>query len=273
MVSRKRTVPGLPVMLQTPSESIALSWPGAGSAALAELQRRCVEWTYTVRNRSRWIRSPVGSADQDKRAGEFLRDVGVSEQGMRQLAVDGLARVCIPFTSEAEGWEARILPWEFILSAATRAQRSGPMVVTRWLKCKARPTVTDLGKVLFVESAPGRLSQDWDFADECRLVRSYTGATQFERLETPTLEQLRDKVAQFRPGIIHLAGFDNHQGLELLKETPDKREALDGYLMAGPGGVAAVPASELAAALVPNGYAPSLVFCNICGCWQGVPTS
>lgn len=251
--------------LDTPYDSLALAWPGPASGERPEVQRRAIAWTHVVRNRARWIRSATGTAEQDENARAFLRSVGVDDEGLRRLAQAGIVRVNIPYASEDQGWEARILPWEFILSAATRSLRTGPMVVTRWLERKAQKAVTARGRVLFVESAPGRLAQDWDFADECRLVRSYSGATQFERLESPTLAQLGAVVRKFQPDIVHLAGFDNHQGLELLKEPAGtgSTDAADGYLLSAPGGAEPVNALALAEALVPPGHAPRLVFCNI----------
>jgi hypothetical protein len=251
-------------LLETPSGPVVLAWPDRASGVLPEVQRRAIAWTHVVRNRARWIRSATGTAEQDQSAREFLALVGVGPDGLQRLAQAGSVRVCIPYTGESHAWEARILPWEFIVSAATRALRTGPIVVTRWLERKAHKTVADRGRVLFVESAPGRLAQDWEFADECRLVQSYSGATQFERLESPTAEQLRAAVVRFRPGVVHLAGFDSHQGLELLKEPAATSNATpDGYLLAVPGGAEPLDAVALAQALVTEGHAPQLVFCNI----------
>ena len=41
--------------------------------------------------------------------------------------------IALPFTSEETGWDGRILPWEFVISAATRNERRGPMGINRWL--------------------------------------------------------------------------------------------------------------------------------------------
>lgn len=232
------------------------------SEQIASLQRRAIEWTHIVRNRSRWIRSRSGSDEQDARARAFIHDLGVDEDQRRQIAESGALRVCIPFSEERTGWEARILPWEYILSASTRDLRTGPLTVTRWLLREKPSTITHLGKVLFVESAPGRLGQDWVFDNERRLVERYTRAQTFERLVSPTVTELTAAIARMRPGIIHLAGFDTHQGLELTRDAraPDMA---DGYLLAEKGGIAPVNAGALAAALTPEGFAPSVVFCNI----------
>lgn len=251
----------LPVRLHTPTGVVELAWPSRGGKHLGELQRRAIEWTHVVRNRARWIRSSRGAAEQDARAREFLALLGVDDTALRQLAEAGVVRVSVPWSDEAEAWEARILPWEFIISAATRHHRSDLVAVTRSLvRAKVRPKASP-GKVLFVESAPGRLGQDWDFEDERRLVQKFTRAKEFERLVQPGLAELKSKVASFQPGIIHLAGFDTHQGLELAHD-PRAGDTGDGYLMAAPGGIAVVGAGTLAKALAAGERAPIAVFCN-----------
>jgi hypothetical protein len=251
----------LAVRLHTPTGVVELAWPPRGAKDLGELQRRAIEWTHVVRNRARWIRSRRGAAEQDARAREFLALLGVDDPALRQLAAAGVVRVSIPWSDEAEAWEARILPWEFIISAATRHHRSDLVAVTRSLvRATVRPKAA-LGKVLFVESAPGRLGQEWDFDDERRLVQKFTRAEAFEHLVQPGLAELKAKVADFQPGIIHLAGFDTHQGLELAHD-PRAGDTGDGYLMAAPGGIAVVGAGALAKALASGARAPVAVFCN-----------
>ena len=250
------------VELHTPNGVIALPWPLPGSKEVRELQRHAIEWNRIVRNRSRWVRSEVGAEAQDLHAREFLALLGVDAAGLRQLAEAGTVHVSIPYTDESTGWEARILPWEFILSAGTRTLRSAPLVVMRWLRRKQPAVVKDLRRVLFVESAPGRLALNWDFTDERRLVQKYTGAENPLHLKSPTLEALANAIRKNRPGIIHLAGFDTHQGLELAKDPRASDFAFDGYLLAAAGGVEPVEAGLLAQAIVAGDYAPSIVFCN-----------
>lgn len=251
----------LKVLLETPSGTLALAWPNPGSRELRDLQREAIAWTHVLRNRTRWIRSAAGAAEQDAKAHDFLVALGIDQTQLSQIAQARTVRVNISFAHEDTGWEARILPWEFILSAATRSLRTGPLTVTRWLERSVHRAVTDLSKLLFVESAPGRLAQAWDFTDERRLVRTYSNAKEFEHLKSPTLGQLRETVTRFKPAIIHLAGFDTHQGLELLKESRDEEQA-DGYLLSATSGVDPVDAARLADAVTFKGYAPSFVFCN-----------
>lgn len=253
------------VRLATPTGAIAVAWPKPGTDKVKELQRQAIRWTHVVRNRARWIGTPSLAKQQDENARAFLASLGIKGAQREQLALAGNVRVSILYTEEQHGWEARILPWEFLLSAGTRDLRTGSLVVSRSLLQERRAARRHAyRKVLFVESSPGRLSQDWDFKDERRLVKQYAGkdAKQFELLESPTRAQLAAAAKKFHPDVVHLAGFDTHQGLELLRE-PRAEDAPDGYLLAGAGGVEPVAAFDLATAVTAGGSAPSLVFCNI----------
>ena len=250
------------VQLLTPSGTITLPWPAPGSKALATLQQHSIEWNHVIRNRTRWIRSKDRSADQDERARAFLHGIGIKEPQRRWLAEAGTVCVCIQYLSEQLGWEARILPWEFLISAGTRDLRTGVVVVTRWLTRSQAAGPPRLDTVLFVESAPGKLLQDWDFKSERRLVERYTKAKTFERLVSPTLDKLSMRIQDLKPGIVHLAGFDTHQGLELVKD-PRASDIVDGYLLAAAGGVHPVSAAELARAVCSGAHKPTVVFCNI----------
>ncbi|MES2524575.1 MAG: hypothetical protein V4617_17885 [Gemmatimonadota bacterium] len=251
------------VTLVTPTARVRLPWPAVGSKKLGQLQQRMIEWTHIVRNRTRWVRSKSGGEEQDQRARDLLRDLGVSEAERHTIANAGTVTVSIPFAHEEIGWESRIFPWEYVLSAGTRDLRSGGLLVARWLVTNTASRATKTAKVLFVESAPGRLGSEWDFADERKLVKRYAKADTFDRLVSPTLDELAAAVARLRPDVIHLAGFDTHQGLELARD-PRAADTADGYLLAGPGGgVEPVTTFALADALTPGRYAPSVVFCNI----------
>jgi hypothetical protein len=254
--------PSTIVRLVTPGGPIEIAWPKAGSVELTKLQQQVMEWTHIVRNRARWATIPALAGQQDQRAREFLKRLGVTEAQRKQLADAGTLRISMPWASEDEGWEARILPWEFVLPAATRDLRSAPLVIVRALMQARKQSAAAFKKVLFVESAPGVLQNDWDFGDERRLVQSYTKGAAFKRLVSPTLAELAKASASFKPDIIHLAGFDSHQGLELV-DDPSAESAFDGYLLAGTKGVEPVPAIELAGKLIASPHPPTLVFCNI----------
>src|SRR5262249_5983902 len=153
---------------------------------------------------------------------------------------DGMVEVVVPYEREEEGWEARIFPWEYVLAAATREARRGqPLTVVRRLQTSSARAVRKPSalRVLYVESAPGQLRQDYSFDTERALVQSSLKPKAWKELLTPTLAQLQSAAAKFKPDVVHLAGFDSHQGLTLLGEDHDPNAGdpdaavPDGYLL------------------------------------------
>ena len=70
------------------------------------------------------------------------------------------------------------IPWEYLLSAATRnAGRFEFRLVTRCLRNGAAMSSTRPRQVLFVESAPGRMTQEYEFVDEEKRIRAASIAT------------------------------------------------------------------------------------------------
>ncbi|MBC8087518.1 MAG: hypothetical protein H7Z40_09635, partial [Phycisphaerae bacterium] len=224
---------GMNVVLQTSAGEIVLRWPGG--TELRELQRRVMEWSHIVRNRRRWNRTADSSEQQSERAREFLRFLGITDAQRRMLATSLRVSVVIPYAAEDIGWEARILPWEYLLSAGTKDLRTGSLVVSRWLEHEhvAKPVAAN-PSVLFVEGVPSALADTWDFTEESRLVRASFPNSTFTRLASPTRAALRDVLKKEKPAIVHLAGFDNHQGLALVKGEEDSTTQ-DGYLLCKAG--------------------------------------
>lgn len=253
---------GAVVRLLVLGGSVEVAWPRPGTRQLSRVQQLVMEWSHVVRNRSRWMRSKERASDQDARARALLSEIGIGETDRKRLADAPIIRVGIPFASEELHWEMRSLPWEFVLSAGTRDLRNGPVAVSRWLIRSAVAPPLLRKKVLFVESAPGRLASDWNFDGERRLVESCMGAATFERLVSPTRAQLQAAVTKIKPDVVHLAGFDVHQGLALA-DDPRAAKALDGYLLSEANGIDPVPAEDLARLLAPKDHRPSLVFCNV----------
>ena len=251
------------VTLHTAIDEIVLAWPVG--TKLKELQRQVMEWSHIVRNRRRWTRTDESADQQSGRAKEFLQFLGISEAQRRMLATSQRVTVVIPFAGEEFGWEARILPWEFLLTAGTKELRSGSLVVSRWLQHNsASPALNSKPSVLFVEGLPKALMDQWDFEDECRLVRASTASDEkFWRLASPTRAELQAALKEHRPDIVHLAGFDNHQGLALTVDEPTDA-VHDGYLLCKAGNaVDPVSADDLSRIFVAAGHKPALVFCNI----------
>ncbi len=252
------------VVLRTSDADLLLEWSNGPGGRMSEAQRGAIEWSHVVRNRRRWTRSEESIQEQAERAREFLGKLGLNLAERKKLAKAGRVEVAMRYQSEKIGWEARIMPWEFLLSAATRDLRQGPLAVSRWLERKNTPTpaLSD-PTVLYLESVPARLAAEYDFESERRLVEASTRASRFELLQNPTRETLVAKLKDVRPGILHMAGFDTHQGLALL-EDPRAKLILDGYLMCDENNLPdPVSAQDFAGLLTEAGHGPALVVCNI----------
>lgn len=233
-------------------------------------QRAAMQWTYVLRNRRRWATQESVRDEQSRRSRKLFEELGVSADELSMLAESEVVEVSIPFQREALGWEARIFPWEYMLTAATREYREGrPMIVVRHLDrdgdgaARQRPTPQ---KVLYVESVPSALKDFFSFESERALVKAYLGSNQHHELITPppTAETLRREVVTFAPDVIHLAGTDNHQAAHLLDASSSPTEPDDGYVMAGERSVIEfVGAEQLASVLNAAAQRPALVCFNL----------
>jgi hypothetical protein len=95
------------ITVQTPSHKCSFH-PQSPADAIRTLQRAAMQWTYVLRNRERWAALPVTVKNQAERARALLESLGLSDADLQRVAADRIAQVAIPFTSEADGWEARI---------------------------------------------------------------------------------------------------------------------------------------------------------------------
>ncbi len=255
-------------------DNVMLEWSMSDAARLLvdarEFQRVATQWTYIVRNRRRWAYRQDTVDDQAKRARDLLQQLGLSNADRERLAFAGHVEVVIPWVNEETGWETRIFPWEYVLTAATRDLRKGtPLSVVRRLAPERAvvpvPSLPKVPRVLYVQSAAGRLSRTYDFTAEQSVVSANLQQEpgQMLVLDNPTLAEIEDAVRAHEPDIIHLAGFDAHQGLSLLQD-PDAADVLDGYLLRNDGGAPEpVSASRLARSLTLGARKPALVALNL----------
>ena len=229
-----------------------------------KLQKAAMQWRSIVRNRRRWADAKQTRDEKDQTAYAQLLMLGLTEKELQRIAAARIIEVAIPFESETIGWEARIIPWEYLLSAATRKIRpTGRLTVVRHLDRKNR--VLDERKpasVLYVESAPGKLNSEYNFSTERRLVESSLDSLKFRLFKDLTAGLLEKTISQESPDVVHLAGFDAHQWSSLMsQESADNR---DGYLMAGEkNDIEIVSAETLARALNAGKTKPLLVGCNL----------
>jgi hypothetical protein len=227
-------------------------------------------WAYAVRNRIRWSTDETASNAMGRQSRADLLDMGLSEAALSEIAGSGVIEIVIPFKSEVDSWEARLFPWEFVISSATRSARgSRSLAVIRQLSLPASTPIVARGptKVMVVTSLPGDLvNSGYNFNSEVRLVESNLGLHGgSQRISNPTLAELTAKIARSRPDIVHLAGLDMHQGMQLLGLKEDRSFAeMDGYYLAADDGTA-IPVMAAALANAFGGaksHQPRLVSCN-----------
>lgn len=232
-----------------------------------ELQRASMQWTYVLRNRRRWNTSESTRAEMAQLGLEQLLRLGVRREEVVRLAESEVIEVSVPFVEEKVGWEARIFPWEYVLSAATRTFRSQkPVTIVRHLDRSGQtgpPPGRKPERLLIVESAPGELRRQFLFDAERELVKSnLCPPLKHELLDDKTREEVRQRVETFAPDVIHLSGFDTNQAASLgVLKGPS---IPDGYLMVGkPGGFEAVGIEDLAKLVNAADQKPLLVGCYV----------
>lgn len=232
-------------------------------ASSEKLQRAAMEWRSVVRNRRRWADSKRSREEKDKMALAQLLILGVDREELNRLAEARLIEVSIPFTNEKVGWEARVFPWEYFLSAAARGIRpAASLTVVRHLDCApgAKPRAPE--RLLFVESAPGKLPDSFTFDTERRLVTASLSVKENDLSRNENRGALRSRIESADPDVIHLAGFDSHQAAAL--GVINAREIRDGYLIVGENAdTEFIEAIDLARILNSGKSKPALVACNL----------
>ena len=140
----------------------------------AKLEQLAEKWTYILRARSRWAHDLEQRKYFGSQAVEDLKDLGVKLEFIERLSTVIHIEVELHHWDTQDAEAARIgetaseIPWEYLISAATRsAGRFQPLLITRLFR-NGRPAVAlpPPELVLFVESAPGRLKDLYEFDDE-----------------------------------------------------------------------------------------------------------
>jgi CHAT domain len=264
--------PQVPDVLEHDERELArlvLRTPSAGDIEVdlendrRQLQRDAMYWAYVVRSRRRWVGTELATASPVDRL--------LSVEQLRQIAKEGLVEVDVPYGSEDKAWELRVMPWEHLLSHATKPYRTDrPLTVVRRLR-KTGDRFTPRGlleKVVVVKSAPAGLAQYYNVTAEAELMLNSLGISVQGTpiVEEPTPDQLAKAMSEHRPTLVHLAGVDNHQAAELLNLVVDddqRRMTLDGMVCRGSAmRPELVSAYDLAGALSPEGQGPEFVLCN-----------
>jgi hypothetical protein len=229
-----------------------------------DFKKTAAYWEYVLRNRIRWLRDGQVPGAVIAGSVKVLAEMGLNASRLSEIAKAGAVEIEIPYTAENEGWEFRIFPWEFMLDCATSEERRGaPLIVIRHIRCPGTSAAISRvpKKFMVVESAPGPLGAMFEFSSEKRLVQANLGLTKTHCAANPTVEELAQNIAKQRPDVIHLAGVDSHQGMQLLSQSSNE---WDGYMMAKSDGTPEVVIGERLAGALRGGrdYRAQLVSCN-----------
>lgn len=201
------------------------------------LAQQALRWTYVVRSRQRWVHDPALREQLEASARDSLAQLGVDDAQLDALAREPLLVVRMPYRHEALGWEGRVLPWEYLLAAATRRQRRSPtgrprpLTVLRELQVQLedqgdwtvrpqpRVALPPQPRALFVIALPPELREAWPVDAELAQFRRALPAdvVALRVLEHPSLDEFGQVLREFRPTLLHIAGVDAHQGLRELQ--------------------------------------------------------
>ena len=195
------------------------------------LETEALRWTYVLRSRERWVGSRSSQEQHEEQARLTLRAFGLDDPQIAEIGGAETVIVRMLYKTEAEGWEGRAFPWEYVLAAATRRYRLQPdgvahrrITVMREIVGPITATIVARKprRFLFVQSAPGDLQDQWSFAAERdRLHRVLGKSVEFDAIENPTPQELTNRLKSAELDIVHFTGFSNAQGLrELSKAQP-----------------------------------------------------
>ena len=251
----------------------------ANTRNTSQLQRQAIRWQYIVRQRNRWSTNEDGRRNIKEQAVDTLKELGISRThlarlgkrdsrpGSEQPAAARLIEISIPWRSEKQDWWARIMPWEYLLSAATKEfQAADRKLIVRRLDMGGRSSRPSLPKTFSIlEASPGVLRDKFDFEAEQRLVRS-TLLLDFIDLHRecgrdPDLQKVAKWLKRNRPSVLHISGVDTHLGKELLHEKATVPDGL--YLGSTKRTPQWVNSYEFAEAAFGDGYKPHLVAFNV----------
>jgi CHAT domain len=263
-----------------------------------DLERIAEEWTYILRSRTRWADDMSIRPLFRDRALDDLDKMGASRADVKLLATTRLVEV------ELHSWDttdlaasavhecAATIPWEYLISCATRGVgRHQSLLVTRLFRNDAPQIVEAPARVLFIESAPGRLEDTYDFESERERIAAAVGADlkdtqsadprprEMKVSATETIPQLKKRIRSTRWDVLHVTGVDTHQAawfVEDFYEDLDKQPAAwqravnaagnirDGMILREPN-VAELPVNyeDLATILIDSGHPPALVTLNL----------
>lgn len=231
-----------------------------------EFQQTAMRWSYVARSRERW------------RAGGSLPGQGKDSPLFAQLQdhLDRMVRaevieVSVPSgNAESEAWAHRVFPWEYVLASAMRGQQSNTPIVIRHLDgAPDGGGSVDPKRAASIESSPGELRTYYNTQGEgdsiCEALG--LGGSFNNRLRDPLVVDAVNWVRKVEPSLLHLAGVDTHQAIELLhleSEFPSRLRR-DGFVFrsdTSDSEIEMADADRLADVACAGTRKPDLVMCN-----------
>jgi hypothetical protein len=194
------------------------------------LDRAAMAWSYIARHRIRWQRSRFAREDLRERCVRQLARLGIDQEALDTIASCRLVEVTVPYTREEENWASRVMPWEYIISAAVGASSNAGLLVTRHLdRGRRRRRTGRAQRGALVLGATEALKDFYTFDTE-RTLPTQTLEIRTRLVEDPTLIELRRKMATLDPDIIHVGGVDLLQGQEFF-DFSDEPLLHDGMIL------------------------------------------
>ena len=160
-------------------------------------QQRAMEWSRRASEHQQFADRTADLTEGRRQANKAIQESGVSRQNLELMAQADVLQVCIPFTTEEEGWERRVMPWEYVIVQALKhvaPNQKTPCVVRHLMVPKPLPPPTTAPTVaLGVISCP-KVSEAESlragFERERQLVTSHLAMPAMEAVDNPTVENL-----------------------------------------------------------------------------------
>ncbi|MCE4546447.1 MULTISPECIES: hypothetical protein [unclassified Caballeronia] len=216
-----------------------------------DVEQQAAWWKYALLNRGRWSGTKYLKEAQQSRAMKLWSEYFETSNAFtlnRPLPI--AIEVDLHSTSEHDNTHLRVMPWEFVVDSVIQAYRPAESerehrvpVLRHWSKPGAQrrtslPENPRDWKILVVLSAPGFISSEYHLKSErdflyeifCSETSSETKSDTsspdtdcFKTLWTPTFDEIVEELVAFEPDIVHFAGCDIRQAIELTA-TPYTRE-------------------------------------------------
>ncbi len=230
-----------------------------------KFDKAALAWSYIARHRIRWQRNESARAELAGRCVKQLGRLGVRREMIDQFAANGLVEVTIPYARDGDNRTARLMPWEYLISAATGADSDVTTLIVRHLKrarASARPRPARRAAVVI--GATEAIRHLYTFETERDLPARALGI-ETVHLDDTTASELEHGIAMLSPGVIHVGGMDPHQAADTGVLQPTDQPLPDGMVLVGDKRVPVpVPAKDLARILTAGrARKPALVALNL----------